>query len=372
MTPVGADALREALRGVLDPEIRRSIVDLGMVDDVSCDDGKARARILLTVAGCPMRSTIEADVRAALLSVDGVAEAVVELDVMSPEQRRALRDELRGPRAANTLREPDSLTRIYAVASGKGGVGKSSITSNLAASLAAAGVRVGVLDADVYGFSIPRMLGATGKPTKVEDMIMPQPAHGAKVMSIGMLVPEGKPVAWRGPMLHRALEQFVDDVCWGDLDVLLLDLPPGTGDIAISTAQLLPRAELLVVTTPQAAAAEVAERAGALAATTGQRVAGVIENMSWLETPDGGRLEVFGSGGGEAVAARLTETLGTEVPLLGQVPLDPALREGADAGEPVVVSAPCSPAACALTEIASVLIRRRESLAGVRLPVSPV
>ncbi|MEJ2578422.1 MAG: P-loop NTPase, partial [Kineosporiaceae bacterium] len=275
--------------------------------------------------------------RAAVSAVDGVEEVQVDLDVMSVEQRRALTEKLRGPARDNPFARPDSLTRVYAVASGKGGVGKSSMTVNLAAALAARGLSVGVLDADVYGFSIPRMLGVTTTPTKVDDMILPPTSHGVKVISIGMFVPGNQAVVWRGPMLHRALEQFLVEVFWGDLDVLLLDLPPGTGDMALSTAQLLPGAEILVVTTPQVAAAEVAERAGAIATQTNQKVVGVVENMSWMEMPDGSRNDVFGSGGGAAVADSLSRLMGTPVPLLGQVPLDAALREGGDDGTPVVL-----------------------------------
>jgi ATP-binding protein involved in chromosome partitioning len=247
---------------------------------------------------------------------------------------------------------------VYAVASGKGGVGKSSVTVNLAAALAAEGLKVGVVDADVHGFSIPRMLGVTGLPTQVDDMILPPISHDVKVISIGMFVPGNQPVVWRGPMLHRALQQFLGDVFWGDLDVLLLDLPPGTGDIAISIGQLLPTAEILVVTTPQQAAAEVAERAGSIALQTHQRVVGVVENMSWLELPDGSRQEIFGSGGGKAVADSLTRLIGAPVPLLGQVPLDAGLREGGDSGTPIVLSDPDSPAAVVLRAVAKRLAQR--------------
>jgi ATP-binding protein involved in chromosome partitioning len=258
------------------------------------------------------------------------------------------------------------------VASGKGGVGKSSVTVNLAAALAARGLSVGVVDADIYGHSVPRMLGVTDRPTRVEDMIMPpQAAHGLKVISIGMFTQGNAAVVWRGPMLHRALTQFLADVYWGDLDVLLLDLPPGTGDVAISIAQLLPTAELLVVTTPQLAAAEVAERAGAIALQTHQRLVGVVENMSWLELPTGERMEVFGAGGGARVAETLSTTIGAEVPLLGQIPLDTRVREAGDAGEPVVLSDPESPAAAALSAVADRLAVRRESLAGRSLGLSP-
>jgi ATP-binding protein involved in chromosome partitioning len=268
--------------------------------------------------------------------------------------------------------QPGSLTRVYAVASGKGGVGKSSVTVNLAAAMAADGLRVGVVDADVYGFSVPRMLGVEHRPTQVDDMILPPIAHEVKVISIGMFVPGNQPVVWRGPMLHRALQQFLADVFWGDLDVLLMDLPPGTGDIAISVAQLVPGAEILVVTTPQQAAAEVAERAGAIALQTHQQIVGVVENMAWLEQPDGSRLELFGSGGGQAVADSLTRAVGAQVPLLGQVPIDVTLREGGDAGTPVVLSHPDSAAAVVLRGVSRQLSRRARGLSGRSLGLTPV
>jgi ATP-binding protein involved in chromosome partitioning len=260
---------------------------------------------------------------------------------------------------------------VYAVASGKGGVGKSSVTVNLAASLAAKGLAVGVVDADIYGHSVPRMLGAADRPTQVEDMIMPPQAHGVKVISIGMFTSGNAAVVWRGPMLHRALQQFLADVYWGDLDVLLLDLPPGTGDVAISLAQLLPSSEIIVVTTPQAAAAEVAERAGSIALQTHQRLVGVVENMSWLELPDGGRMEIFGSGGGQTLAASLSRLVGAPVPLLGQIPLDPRVREAGDGGTPIVLTDPDAPAAVALAAVADNLAVRRESLVGKPLGLRP-
>jgi ATP-binding protein involved in chromosome partitioning len=292
---------------------------------------------------------------------------------MSDQQRTDLRKSLRGDvkEAVVPFAQPGSLTRVYCVASGKGGVGKSSVTVNLAVAMAARGVSVGIVDADIYGHSIPRMLGTTARPTKVETMMMPPQAHGVKVISIGMFTPGNTPVVWRGPMLHRALQQFLAEVFWGDLDVLLLDLPPGTGDIAISVAQLVPNAEILVVTTPQLAAAEVAERAGAIALQTRQRLAGVVENMSWLELPDGSRLDVFGSGGGQTVADSLTRAVGAPVPLLGQVPLDARVREAGDAGQPIVLAAPDAPAAVVLREIATTLSTRSRGLAGRLLSVSP-
>jgi ATP-binding protein involved in chromosome partitioning len=296
------------------------------------------------------------------------------MGVMSAEQRTELRSMLRGgsPEPVIPFAQPQSLTRVLAIASGKGGVGKSSVTANVAAAMAADGLRVGVLDADVYGFSIPRMLGVSRPPTRVDDMLLPPIAHDVKVVSIGMFVPAGQPVVWRGPMLHRALQQFLADVFWGDLDVLLLDLPPGTGDIAISVAQLLPSSQIVVVTTPQVAAAEVAERAGSVAQQTRQRVVGVVENMSWLEQPDGSRLEVFGAGGGATVAANLTRVTGADVPLLGQVPLDVGLRQAGDAGLPVVLAAPDSPSAVVLRDVARRLAAGGRGLAGRPLGLSPV
>ncbi|MEV0650282.1 Mrp/NBP35 family ATP-binding protein [Phytomonospora sp. NPDC050363] len=361
------DAVRAALATVDDPEIRRPITDLGMVDTVSIEGDVVAVRILLTIAGCPMRDKLQRDVTLAVTEVPGVARVTIDFGVMSDTQRKDLQTSLRGGDRAEPVipfSQPGSRTRVYAVASGKGGVGKSSVTVNLAAALAAKGLQVGVVDADIYGHSVPRMLGAEGKPTQVEEMIMPPQAGGVKVISIGMFTRGNAAVVWRGPMLHRALQQFLADVYWGDLDVLLLDLPPGTGDIAISVAQLLPGAELIVVTTPQMAAAEVAERAGAIAMQTHQRLAGVVENMSWLELPDGSRMEVFGAGGGETVAEALTKLVGASVPLLGQIPLDPGLREAGDAGRPYVLSSPDAPAARALSAIADRLAVRRESLAG--------
>ncbi|MCR6648159.1 MAG: Mrp/NBP35 family ATP-binding protein [Cellulomonas sp.] len=367
------EAVRAALASVMDPEIRRPITELGMVRSVQVTDGRAVVGLDLTTSGCPLKDTLTRDVTAAASGVDGVTDVAVELGVMSAEQRAKLRRLLRGTDAEPTIpfAQASSLTKVFAIASGKGGVGKSSITANLAVAMAADGLRVGVVDADIYGFSIPRMLGVDRPPTKVDDMLLPPVAHDVKVVSIGMFVPPGQPVVWRGPMLHRALQQFLADVFWGDLDVLLLDLPPGTGDIAISVAQLLPGSQIVVVTTPQDAAAEVAERAGSVAVQTRQQIVGVVENMSWLEQADGSRLELFGSGGGTRVAQRLTELTGGDVPLLGQIPLDVALREGGDEGTPVVLSDPDSPAAAALLQIARSLGERRRGLAGRSLGLSP-
>ena len=300
------EQVSQALAGVIDPEIRRPITELGMVKAVEIgDDGVVRVDIYLTVAACPLRDTITRDVTAAVSQVPGVSRVRVELDVMSEQQRKELQTKLRGgkPEKEIPFAKPTSLTKVYAVASGKGGVGKSSVTVNLAAALAAAGQKVGVLDADIYGHSVPRMLGVTGTPTQVEQMIMPPVSHDVKVISIGMFTSGNAPVVWRGPMLHRAVQQFLGDVYWGDLDVLLMDLPPGTGDVAISVAQLLPGAELIVVTTPQLASSEVAERAGAISVQTHQRITGVIENMSALACPHcGEEVPVFGTGGGGAAA----------------------------------------------------------------------
>jgi ATP-binding protein involved in chromosome partitioning len=374
-TPPTAEQVTQALSAVNDPEIHRPITDLGMVKGVQVDAaGLVRVDIYLTVAGCPLRDRITQDVTAAVSKLPGVSGVRVDLDVMSEQQRRELQGRLRGGRPEKEIpfAQPTSLTRVFAVASGKGGVGKSSVTVNLAAALAAAGQKVGVLDADIYGHSVPRMLGATGRPTQVEQMIMPPEAHDVKVISIGMFTTGNAPVVWRGPMLHRAVQQFLADVYWGDLDVLLMDLPPGTGDVAISVAQLIPTAELIVVTTPQLASSEVAERAGAISVQTHQRIAGVIENMSALACPHcGEEVAVFGSGGGQAVADALTRVTGATVPLLGQVPIDMRLREGGDRGVPLVLSDPESAAARQLSGIADSLVSRSRGLAGRRLGLTP-
>ncbi|MFM7717869.1 MAG: Mrp/NBP35 family ATP-binding protein [Actinomycetota bacterium] len=350
------EQVREALHAVRDPEIGRPIDELGMLRGVEIDGGVVRVDILLTIEGCPLKDRITADVNAALAGVAGIERVDVRLSPMSDEQRAQLVGQLRGTPAAPQERRTffqDGRTSVIAVASGKGGVGKSSVTVNLAAALAADGLRVGVLDADVWGFSVPRMLGVNGaKPVGFDNMIMPLEAHGVKIISMGFFVPEETPVIWRGPMLHKAVEQFLGDVYWGDLDVLLADLPPGTGDVSISLASFLPGAQMLVVTTPQEAARKVAERAGKMAERTNLRPIGVIENMSWFACPHCGEAtRIFGEGGGAEAAA----TLG--VPLVGQVPIEPALREGGDAGVPIVVREPDSPAARALVEAAREVAR---------------
>jgi ATP-binding protein involved in chromosome partitioning len=379
MSPT-VEQVTAALGSVIDPEIRKPITDLGMVDSVQVrTDGVVAVRILLTVAGCPMKDKLRRDTTAAVSALEGVTGVEVDLGVMSTEQRAALQTQLRGGHAEKEIpfARPDSLTKVFAVASGKGGVGKSSVTVNLAVEMARRGLSVGVLDADIYGHSIPAMFGvADQRPTAVEDMIMPVPAHGVKVISIGMLKPKREQVvAWRGPILDRALVQMLADVYWGDLDVLLLDLPPGTGDIAISIGQRLTSAEVLVVTTPQEAAAEVAERAGTMAQMVHQRVAGVVENMSYLPCPHCGpehRIEIFGSGGGARVAQTLSKRLGYDIPLLGEVPLDERLRAGGDSGEPLALSAPEAPAAQVLGQVAERLGGKPRGLLGRQLGLSPV
>ncbi len=384
MTSPDLEQINAALATVNDPEIRRPITDLGMVESVDVGaDGAVAVTVLLTVSGCPLKDTITRDVTTAVGKVPGVTGVDLTLGVMSAEQRAGLQEKLRGGQAQKEIPfgKPDSLTKVYAIASGKGGVGKSSVTVNLAVAMAAQGLKVGVVDADIYGHSVPAMLGVGDvRPTQVEDMIMPVPTPGTikgqlSVISIGMLKPRrDQVVAWRGPMLDRALVQMLSDVYWGDLDVLLLDLPPGTGDIAISLGQHLPNAEVVVVTTPQEAAAEVAERAGTMASMMHQRVVGVVENMSFLPCPHCGpehRLEVFGSGGGKRVAATLSSRFGYDVPVLGEIPLDLDLREGGDAGKPIVDSNPTAPASVVLRSIAETLAGRGRGLAGMQLGLTP-
>src|SRR5215213_3577477 len=375
MTSPALEQINAALATVNDPEIRRPITELGMVESVDVDaSGRVAVRVLLTVAGCPLKETITRDVTAAVEKVPGVTGVDLTLGVMSGEQRSGLQEQLRGGQAQREIPfgRPDSLTKVYAIASGKGGVGKSSVTVNLASAMAKQGLKVGIVDADIYGHSVPAMLGVGDvRPTQVEDMIMPVPISTASgtdisVISIGMLKPRrDQVVAWRGPMLDRALVQMLSDVYWGDLDALLLDLPPGTGDVAISLGQHLPNAEVVVVTTPQPAAADVAERAGTMASMMHQRVVGVIENMSYLQVPGGERMEIFGSGGAAKVAETLTARFGYDVPMLGQVPLDQSLREGGDAGDPIVETDPDSEAAKVLQGAADQLSGRSRGLAGM-------
>src|SRR5574341_570015 len=343
-----------ALGQVMDPEIHQPITELEMVKSVEIDEsGVVRVEVLLTIPGCPMKDRLNRDVTAAVAPLPGVTGVEVALGSMTEEQRQALVGKLRGPGATQqrkiTFWGDDSSTRVLAVASGKGGVGKSSVTVNLAAALAAQGHRVAVVDCDIYGFSVPRMLGASGRPVGFNGMIMPLEPHGVKVISIGFFT-DGRPVAWRGPMLHRAIQQFLADVYWGDLDYVLLDLPPGTGDVSISLAQMLPGSEMLLVTTPQEAAERVAMLAGGCARENGLKGAGVIENMSYFVCPGcDERHEIFGAGGGE----QLARELGTE--LLGRVPLDVRLREGGDSGKPLVISDPEAPASQQLLAIAAAL-----------------
>ena len=364
-------AVLAALGRVIDPEIRKSITELDMVGGVAVtESGLATVDLKLTIIGCPAADTIERDVRDAAASVPGISAVDVAVSIMTREERTALTDKLRGGRAKTLQFGPDSLTRIYAVTSGKGGVGKSTLTANLAVALADRGLRVGIVDADVFGFSIPGILGIAGaKPTQVNDMILPPVAHGVKVISIGMFVEGSTAVSWRGPMLHRTIQQFLTDVYFGDLDILLLDLPPGTGDVAISIGQLLPQAEVLVVTTPQAAAADVAERSGLVARQTGQKVIGVIENMAGLAQPDGTVLEIFGSGGGVDAAARLS-TGDEVVPLLASIPISVPLRVGGDTGAPIVLTSPDDPASVAIAGVAATLATRARGLSGRKLGFS--
>lgn len=380
--PTDADAVRTAVGAVSDPELRRPIGELDMVRDISVDDGVAHVAIALTIVGCPAADRIASDVRRAAASVPGITDVALEVGVMTPSERHALTERLRGGRAREMPFGPGTLTRVIAVTSGKGGVGKSTVTANLAAALAARGLAVGLVDADVHGFSIPGQLGlvdahgSVPQPTRVDDLMLPPVAHGVKVISIGMFLRRRDgdeavgAVAWRGPMLHRTVLQFLTDVYFGDLDVLLLDMPPGTGDIAISVGQLLPNAEVLVVTTPQTAASDVAVRSGLVARQTGQRVIGVIENMSALTLPDGTVFDLFGTGGGAAVAAALTHE-DAEVPLLGSVPLSPTLRTDGDAGIPAVIAHPEDPAARVIAGIAAQLAQTPRGLSGRALPFRP-
>jgi len=375
MPQISREAIDAALATVQDPEIRRPITELGMVKSVETDtSGLVTVEVWLTISGCPLREEITSRVTQAVGGVVGVTAVDVVLDVMSEGQRSALREQLQGPTKDNPFNRPGNTTKIIAVASGKGGVGKSSLTANIAVSFAERGLSVGLVDADIYGHSIPRMLGVTEAPTVVGGMLLPPESYGVRVISMLPFKPGGitQAVAFRGPMLHKALTQFVTDVYWGDLDVLILDLPPGTGDIAISIGQLLPRAELVVVTTPQPAAAEVSIRAGMLAQQTHQRVIGVIENMSAFPCPHcADPIDLFGAGGGALVSETLTRELGAEVPLLGRVPFDVRLREGGDAGTPLISSDPNSHASLEIAKIADHLAAKPRGLAGMSLGLAP-
>jgi ATP-binding protein involved in chromosome partitioning len=340
--PTEAQVL-EALRPVEDPEIHQSIVDLNMVRGIQIDGGNVKVTVALTVAGCPMRAEIIRLVTDAVAPLAGVAHVDVDLGVMTDEERAALSQQLQGGHGNDgqehrTNPFTDSNTRVLAISSGKGGVGKSSVTTNLAVALAQRGHKVAAIDADVWGFSMPRMLGIDRPPTVIDDVIVPPDANGVTLISMGFFAREDQPVVWRGPMLHKALEQFLTDVHWGEPDYLIVDMPPGTGDIALSMAQFLPRAEVIVVTTPQPAAQKVAQRAAYMARKVNLQVVGVIENMSWFLCDHGTEYRLFGEGGGQELAEQL------EVPLLGQIPLVPELRAGADCGEPIVVTHPDDPA----------------------------
>lgn len=374
-----ADQVRSAVGAVIDPELRRPLAELDMIRTVAVSGATAEVEVALTIVGCPAADRISREVRGAAASVPGITDVALTIGVMTPAERGALTDRLRGGRARTMPFGPDSLTRVIAVTSGKGGVGKSTVTANLAVALAARGLAVGLIDADVHGFSIPALLGLIDpdglppQPTRIDDLMLPPVAYGVKTISIGMFLPRDQAasaVAWRGPMLHRTVQQFLTDVFFGDLDILLIDMPPGTGDVAISVGQLLPHADVLVVTTPQTAAADVAVRSGLVARQTGQHVVGVIENMAALVLPDGSTLDLFGAGGGQAVADTLSAP-DAVVPLLGSIPLSVPLRSGGDSGAPVVLSTPDDPAARAIDAIAAELARAPRGLAGRSLPFTP-
>lgn len=365
------ELIHAALATVQDPELHRALPELGMVKSVELSGSTAHLEILLTISGCPMKDRLTTDIDKAVLAVDGISEVQIIFGVMDEEQRANIKKLLRNGRESFiSFAQADSLTRVIGVASGKGGVGKSSLTANLAVASAQKGLRVGILDADVYGHSIPRLMGLIGqRPTAIDQMFIPLESFGVKTVSMEMFKPERTDaIAYRGPLLHRVLEQLLSDAYWGDLDLLFIDLPPGTGDLAISLGQLVPTSEIVVVTTPQVAAAEVAERAGRIAHQIHQRVIGVIENMSAYPCAKCGELtSLFGEGGGEETSLRLSQLVGADVPLLGKIPFAPELREGGDSGAPVVISAPESPAAKGIQEIVAKLIVREKSLLGVRL-----
>lgn len=369
------ETLNEALTRVQDPELHRSITELGMVEELTEDNGAVNIKILLTISGCPMQDRLRGDITTALKNVEGVKTVDLAFGVMSQEQRDYVKKVVRGGREKTiTFAQPESLTRVIGIASGKGGVGKSSVTANLGVAFAKKGLRVGILDADVYGHSIPRLMGLMGqRPTAIDQLFIPLESFGVKVVSMEMFKPErSDPVAYRGPLLHRVLEQLLSDAYWGDLDVLLIDLPPGTGDLAISLGQLIPNSEIVVVTTPQIAAAEVAERAGRIAHQIHQRVIGVIENMSEYGCPTcGEKIALFGAGGGEETSKRLSALVGIDVPLLGKIAFNPELRTGGDDGVPLVQATPESESAQTILAIAEILLKRSKSLVGVRLGISP-
>ena len=369
------DSLNDALSKVQDPELHRSITELGMVEELTEVKGDVSIKVLLTISGCPMQDRLRGDITTALKNVEGVKSVELAFGVMSQEQRDYVKKVVRGGREKTiTFAQPESLTRVIGIASGKGGVGKSSVTANLGVAFAKKGLRVGILDADVYGHSIPRLMGLMGqRPTAIDQLFIPLESFGVKVVSMEMFKPErSDPVAYRGPLLHRVLEQLLSDAHWGDLDVLLIDLPPGTGDLAISLGQLIPNSEIVVVTTPQIAAAEVAERAGRIAHQIHQRVIGVIENMSEYGCPTcGEKIALFGSGGGEETSRRLSALVGSDIPLLGKIAFNPELRTGGDDGVPLVQAAPDSESAQSILAIAEILVKRSKSLVGVRLGISP-
>ncbi len=369
-----SENLISALSKVIDPELRRSITELGMVESAVIDGGKAKIKILLTIAACPMREKLHSDVDAAARSVSGVSDVSIEFGAMTQEQRDAVKKLIRGGREAHIpFAQPGSLTRVIGIASGKGGVGKSSLTVNLAIAASQLGFKVGILDADVYGHSVPRLMGIVGeRPTAIDQTFIPVEAFGVKVVSMEMFKPDrADPVAYRGPLLHRVLEQLLSDAYWGDLDFLFLDLPPGTGDIAISLGQLIPSSEILVITTPQLAAAEVAERAARIAHQLKQVIIGVVENMSDMKCPKcGENISLFGKGGGQESSDRLSKMVGSEVPLIASIPFTPQLREGGDNGNPIVIADPSSDAAKAFLDLAQKLAKRSQSIVGRRLPLS--
>lgn len=376
MPPEIETLIRQSLATVIDPELHRPITDLGMVETIVFDGGHVDVRILLTISGCPMRERLNTDITRAVTKVSGVTTVAIDFGVMNDEQRNNVRSMMRGGSERSIqFAQPGSLTRVYGIASGKGGVGKSSVTANLAIALAKLGRKVGILDADVYGHSIPRLMDLVGqRPTVIDQMIIPLESHGVKVISLEMFKPQrDAAVAYRGPMLHKVLEQFLVDAIWGDLDDLLIDMPPATGDIAMSLGALIPSSEIIVVTTPQLAAAEVAERAGRMAHQLRQRIVGVVENMSGFPCPHCGEIiDLFGQGGGAATASALSKLAGSDVPLFGAIPFEVALREGGDGGSPIVLENPESPAAKAISQIATVLASRARGLSGLSLGISPV